>query len=435
MYSLRGCFTGFAEISHRNGEVLVVNRFIYSHIYRHNTCGKEVSILVLDAQSQRDNVVTFLRDIIRIPSTSTKEKEVVLRIKEEMEKVGFDEVIIDKIGSVAGRIGHGPVKILYDSHIDTVGVGDRASWDYDPFEGKFEKGIVYGRGASDNKAAIATMVYAGKLIKEKGLEDKITLWVLGSVQEEDCDGLSIKYFVENVFKPDFVVLGECTNLDIYRGHRGRMELSISTSGKSCHASAPDRGENAIYKMANFIKGIEELNERLKHDDFLGKGTIAVTMVECKTGSLNTVPDSCTIYLDRRLTVGETKETTVSELKEIVGDNATIDVLQYNTPSHTGLVIDIEKYYPTWVLEENHVLVQAGAEAARQIRGSEPLIDKWVFSTNGITTMGRMGIPTIGFGPSEERFAHSTDDQVTVEHLVKAMEFYTLFPEILAQRVN
>lgn len=379
--------------------------------------------------------VQFLRDIIKIPSRSCEEERVVKRIKEEMEKIGFHEVIIDKIGNIAGRIGNGPVKILYDSHIDTVDIGSRDMWGFDPFKGKYENGIIYGRGASDNKAAIATMIYAARIIKKKNLDDKITLWILGSVQEEDCDGLAIQYFIENTFKPDFVLLGEATALDIYRGHRGRIELKVITEGKSCHASAPERGINAIYKMQPILKKIEELNENLPVDDFLGKGTVAVTSIECDTGSLNTVPDRCRIYLDRRLTDGETKQSAILELKKIVAGDGFIEIFKYNTPSYTGLKIETEKYFPAWKLDEDHLLVRTGIEAATIVRNKKPRVDKWIFSTNGVATMGRLNIPTIGFGPSEERFAHTTEDQVSIEHLKKAIEFYSIFPELLLKNLS
>jgi len=387
------------------------------------------------AKKYENDIVKFLRDIIAIPSTSCKEKEVVERIAKEMEKVKLDKVFIDDFGSVVGVIGNGKKKVLYDSHIDTVGIADPTAWKFDPFKGKYEDGIVYGRGASDNKAAIATMVYGMKIIKELGLESDVTLYSAGIVQEEDCDGLAVRSLIEDYgLKPDYVVLGECTNLDIYRGHRGRMEIKIVTKGVSCHASAPSRGDNAIYKMMPIVKGIEDMQPKLKDDKFLGKGTIAVTAIECKTGSYNVVPDECTIYIDRRLTVGETKETTIEELKSIKGaENAKIEILQYDSPSYKGFKKPVEKYFPTWVLPEEHELVKAGAKAAEMVRGSKPKIDKWVFSSDGVYTAGIAKIPTIGFGPSEEKWAHTVNDQVKVEHLVKAAAFYALFPSVLAPK--
>lgn len=389
------------------------------------------------AREYQDDAVAFLRDIIAIPSTSTNEKAVVERIADEMRKVGLQDVHFAPNGCVLGRIGSGPITILYDSHIDTVGIGDPAAWPHDPFQGKVENGIVYGRGASDNKMAIATMVHGARILKELGLDGAFTLWIVGVVEEESCDGWAVGDLIKTGHvKPDYVVIGETTNLDIYRGHRGRCEIKVTVKGVSCHASAPERGDNALYKMARIISGIEQLNERLAYDEFLGKGTIVASYLESKTPSLNAVPDEAVLYIDRRLTVGESAESAMAEIKALPGaEEATVELLRYNDPSWTGYEKDVPKDYPTWVLPEEHPLVQAGAYAAHQIRGEKPAISRWVFSTDGIATMGQLGIPTIGFGPGEEFYAHTVQDQVRIADLVTAMAFYAVFPQILTNRVE
>lgn len=389
------------------------------------------------AREYQDDAVAFLRDIIAIPSTSTNEKAVVERIAEEMRKVGLQDVHFAPNGCVLGRIGSGPITILYDSHIDTVGIGDPAAWPHDPFQGKVENGIVYGRGASDNKMAIATMVHGARILKELGPDGAFTLWIAGVVEEESCDGWAVGDLIKTGhIKPDYVVIGETTNLDIYRGHRGRCEIKVTVKGVSCHASAPERGDNALYKMARIISGIEQLNERLAYDEFLGKGTIVASYLESKTPSLNAVPDEAVLYIDRRLTVGESASSAMEEISALPGaEGATVELLRYSDPSWTGYEKDVPKDYPTWVLPEEHPLVQAGAHAAHLIRGEKPAISRWVFSTDGIATMGQLGIPTIGFGPGEERFAHTVQDQVSIDQLVTAMAFYAVFPQILANRVE
>lgn len=389
------------------------------------------------SESYRDDMTRLLRDMIRIPSTSCNERRVIERIKEEMEKVGFDEIRIDKMGNIIGRIGSGKTVIAMDAHIDTVDVGDFDLWKVDPFEGELKDGVIYGRGASDQEGGMASMVYAGKIIKELNLTGDYTFYVTGTVMEEDCDGLCWQYIIEqDEIKPDFVIITEPTNLNIYRGHRGRMELIVTTKGLSCHGSAPGRGINAIYKMVPIIEGIERLNENLKDDPFLGKGSIAVTQIFFKSPSQCAIPDECTIQLDRRLTVGENIELAVNEIKKLKGaEDATVDVLTYTKPSYTGLVYPTEKYYPTWLIDENHVLVQSAVETYKEMFSNEPKIDKWTFSTNGIATMGKFGIPTIGFGPGNEIFAHSPYDQIPVYHLVEACKFYTLLPQILLKNIS
>ncbi|SJZ91534.1 YgeY family selenium metabolism-linked hydrolase [Selenihalanaerobacter shriftii] len=387
-----------------------------------------------ESYKYEDEMVEFMRDIIRIPSESCEEKEVVERIKEEMEKVGFDEVEIDPMGNILGRIGSGDRIVAFDAHIDTVGVGNLDEWDWDPFEGKMEDGIIYGRGATDQEGAMVSMVYAAKVIKDLDLYDEFSLYFIGSVQEEDCDGLCWQYIInEDELEPELVVVTEPTNLNIYRGHRGRMEMEVITDGVSCHGSAPHRGVNSIYKMAPIIEGIEELNENLKDDDFLGKGTIAVTHVTNETPSLCAVPNKTKIHLDRRLTAGEDKELAVKQVEEVVAEadiEAEVRILNYDTPSYTDLVYETEKYYPTWVIEEEDDIVQSAVGAFEELFDEEATVDKWTFSTNGVSIMGRAGIPCIGFGPANEVYAHTVNDQIPVDHLLKAAAFYATYPEYL-----
>jgi putative selenium metabolism hydrolase len=391
--------------------------------------------LMAQAGSYRDDVTGFLRDIIAIPSPSCREKNVAERVVTEMNRLGYDEAFIDPMGNAIGRIGDGALKLVLDAHMDTVGIGDPGAWPHDPFTGKLDDGIVYGRGASDNKGAVAAEVYGGKLMKDRSLDGAdVTVYVVGTVMEEDCDGLALGYVLsETISDVNAVLLGECTNLAVYRGHRGRMEIRVTTKGSSAHASAPERGDNAVAAMAPVVTEIGSLNERLRNDDFLGKGTIAVTKIECDTASLNAIPDRCSIYLDRRLTEGETLDSAIEEVASLASaKNCAIEVLTYAEPAYTGLVLETEKYFPTWTLEVEHPLVRAGVSAAEIALGSSPSVDKWTFSTNGVSSAGRLGIPTIGFGPSEERWAHTVDDQCPVDHLVAAMAFYAALPTPVAE---
>jgi putative selenium metabolism hydrolase len=392
-------------------------------------------ILAQSGKYEKD-MIRFMRDLIAIPGESCQERAVVQRIKKEMQKVGFDSIKIDPMGNILGRIGKGKKIIAMDAHIDTVGIGSRKEWQWDPYKGKMEKGVIYGRGASDQRAAMVSMVYGAKVIKDLKLDGDYTLYVVGSVQEEDCDGLCWQYIInEDKLRPDCVVITEPTNLNIYRGHRGRMEIGVTTYGISCHGSAPERGRNAIYMMSRIALEIEKLNEQLKNDKFLGKGSVTISYIDCKTPSLCAVPNEAYIHLDRRLTRGETKASAIREVKAAIKragiKEYKVEVLKYDTPSYTGLRYPTEKYYPTWVLEEKHPLCKAAVKSFEEVFGKAPKIDKWTFSTNGIATMGMHKIPTIGFGPAHEIYAHSINDQVPVDHLVKAAAFYAEFPRTFA----
>ncbi len=373
----------------------------------------------------------FLRDIVAIPSLSGQEEAVVKRIAAEMEAVGFDEVKFDGLGNVLGRVGDGPRVIAFDAHIDTVDVTDRDQWTCDPFEGKLEDGRVYGRGAVDQKAGMAGMVYAAKLMKDLDLLEGCQVWMVGSVMEEDCDGLCWHYILEEgVLKPEVVVSTEPSHLTLTRGQRGRMEIRATARGVSCHGSAPERGENAATKLAPACAAIDALNDRLAHDDFLGKGTCCVTWFGVEGPSLCAVPDKAELHIDRRLTDGETRETAVREVEAALaeaGIDAEVWILNYEVPAWTGLVYPMEKYYPTWVMPEEHPAVQAGVAAHLAALGAEPTVSCWTFSTNGVSIKGLHDVPCIGFGPGEERFAHARDEYVPVEDVVKACAFYTAFP--------
>ncbi len=385
----------------------------------------------LDLARQNAGALTrFMQDIVSIPSLSAQEGPVVERMAAEMKRIGYDEVTVDPMGNLIGRIGSGPVKIAFDGHCDTVDVGNRSLWKRDPYGAVVENGILYGRGASDQKGGVASSIHAVALLKKAGLPKNATVYVVASVQEEDCDGLCWQYIVrEDKLKPDVVVLTEPTSLRIYRGHRGRMEIEVSTAGVSCHGSAPERGVNAVYKMGPIIRDIEQLNERLPPRAPLGKGTVTISQIRSTSPSLCAVADGCTIHLDRRLTVGETEETSVRELcalASVKAAGAKVTVLDYAVPSFRGLTYPTKKYYPTWELPDSAPPVRKAAAAYEATFSQKPEIGYWTFSTNGVATAGMFGIPTIGFGPGHEKHAHFPDEQIEIEHLVRAAAFYAGF---------
>ena len=383
------------------------------------------------AESYKPDITKFLRDMIAIPSESCDEEKVVLRIKEEMLKVGFDKVEIDPMGNVLGYMGHGEHLIAMDAHIDTVGVGNMDNWEFDPYLGFEDEENIGGRGGSDQEGGMASMVYAGKIIKDLGLEGDYTLLVTGTVQEEDCDGLCWQYIVEeSKIKPDFVVITEPTSCQIYRGQRGRMEIKVTTHGISCHGSAPERGDNAIFKMAPILLELEQLNHRLLDDDFLGKGTLTVSEVFFSSPSRCAVADGCSISIDRRLTDGETFESALEEIRQLPSvkeSGALVEMYDYARPAYTGLVYPTKSYFPTWVLNEDHVVTQSTVQAFEGLFEEKAVVDKWTFSTNGVSIMGRYNIPCIGFGPGHEDQAHAPNELTFKSELVKAAAMYAVIP--------
>lgn len=397
----------------------------------------DVAAVQAATASHQDDIITFLRELVAIPSMDSQIREVGLRAQTEMKKLGFDQVWFDSMGNTVGRIGNGPRKLLYDSHIDTVGIGDPAEWAWDPFIGKVENGRLYARGACDEKGSTPGMIYGLAIAHRLGLLEGWTAYYFGNM-EEWCDGIACHALVEHEgLRPDFVVIGEPTNMQIYRGHKGRVEMKVVAKGKSAHAASNHLGDNAIYKVLPIIDGISKLEPQLGDHPFLGHGKITVTDIHVETPSINAVPNQCTVYVDRRLTFGESAEAALDQVRALIppehrqkGD-VWVEMLRYEEPSYTGFVFPVDKYFPAWALEESHPLVQAGLETVQRIGLPAHTPGKWNFSTNGIYWMGKAGIPSIGFGPGEEETAHTVQDSVLLADVVKATEFYALLPAILA----
>lgn len=387
---------------------------------------------------ERD-MIKFLRDLIKIPGESANEGEVAKRIESEMKHLNYDNVYIDDMGNIHGVIGNGKHLIAYDGHIDTVGVGNMENWTFDPYGGFEDEVYVGGRGASDQRGGVASMVYAGKILKDLNLIDDFKLEVVGSVQEEDCDGLAWQYIINKLkLRPEFVVSTEATDGKIYRGQRGRMEIRIDVKGKSCHGSAPERGENAIYKMAPIILDLEKLNNNLKYDEFLGKGTLAVSEIFYTSPSRCAVADSCAISIDRRLTKGETKVSAFDEIGSLPSfkrADANISLYKYNKPSWRGYVYESECYFPTWVIDEENIACTSVISAFEKIFLKKPIVDKWTFSTNGVSIMGMLNIPVVGFGPGNESEAHAPDEKIKKIELSNCAALLSVLPKIYLDKIK
>ena len=424
------------------------------------------------AQAYGPDMTRFLRDMIAIPSESCEEKGVAHRIAEEMKKLGYDKVEFDALGNVIGWMGSGDKIIAIDSHIDTVGIGNRENWTHDPYEGYEDDKVIYGRGGSDQEGGMAAAAYGTKIMKDLGLIPE------GSVQEEDCDGMCWQSIVNEYFKGpedarnqiEFVISTEPTDGGIYRGHRGRMEIRVDMHGVSCHGSAPERGDNAIHKMAEVILNVRDLNENDAADDkeikglvkmldpkynpehwedarFLGRGTCTTSQIFFTSPSRCAVADSCSISIDRRMTAGETYQSCLKEIEDLpackkYAKDIKVSMYMYDRPSWTGHVYETEAFFPTWINKETAPHVQALVDAHHALWGTErigadekamstrtgrPLTDKWTFSTNGVSIQGRYGIPCVGFGPGAESQAHAPNEITWKQDLVTCAALYAAVP--------
>ncbi|MCL1905718.1 MAG: YgeY family selenium metabolism-linked hydrolase [Clostridiales bacterium] len=383
------------------------------------------------ADNHAPQMYRFLRDLIAIPGESCGEKKVIERIAREMKALEFDEIKVDGLGNVLGFMGFGERVIAFDAHIDTVGVGELANWRFDPYKGYETEQEIGGRGASDQLGGIVSACYGARIMRELDLiPENCRVLVTGTVQEEDCDGLCWQYIIEkDGIRPEFVVITEPTDGKINRGQRGRMEIRVEVTGVSCHGSAPERGDNAIYKMAEIILEVRELNERLACDPFLGKGTLAVSQSFYNSPSRCAVADMSAISIDRRLTWGETWQQALEEiagLPAVKKHEARVTMYRYDSPAYTGLVYPSDCYFPAWVLPEDHPALKAAVTAHSGLFG-QPLVDKWIFSTNAVSIMGRYGIPCLGFGPGFEAQAHAPNEMTEKAHLPRCAALYAAIP--------
>lgn len=370
------------------------------------------------------DLIDFTRELVRTRSYTGEEEKIIRLLQDKMTALGYDEVRVDAMGNLLGRIGSGGKTILFDSHVDTVAVSDATLWRHDPFGGVIEDGRLYGRGSVDMKSAAAASVYAGALAKKLGMIEDKTIYVSCTVMEEDCDGENLKHmFEETGIRPDYAVVCEPSDNRLVTGHKGKAQIAVKTKGVSAHGSAPEKGMNAIYEMADIIRRIDETAAGLTASGN-STGTLVASKISSTSESLNAVPFGCEIYLDRRLTMGETLETVRREMDAVIeGKRAGWEIGDLHRKSWTGMDISYHPFHPAWEISREHPLFTACADVIRAYTGAEPETDYWDFSTNAVTTTA-MGIPTIGLGPGEYKLAHMVDENCKVSQISDACALYT-----------
>jgi putative selenium metabolism hydrolase len=380
--------------------------------------------LVLNGSDAASELLAFAADLVRIQSYSGQEEPLARSIASRMEALGFDQVQIDRWGNVVGRVGQGERAILFDSHMDTVTVTDAEHWQVPPFSGAIAGGWLWGRGAVDMKSGLAASVYAAALARSQGLLEGKTVYVSGTVDEEYCDGEGLQHVLEALAQPPaYAVVCEPSSNLITTGHKGKAQVIIRTRGVSAHGSAPEKGVNAVYEMAEIIQRVERLNLELAQRDGR-RGTLVLSQISSQGVSLNAVPSACEIYLDRRTVVGETDETIRREMDRLTaGKNAAWEPGTLRRTTWTGEAITYQPLHTAWEIDLEHPLARAFIQACETVQGAAPqAFDYWDFSTNAVATV-RAGIPTIGFGPGEHKLAHMRDERCPVEQIVEACAVY------------
>lgn len=385
------------------------------------------------SERERLELTEFYRGAVRIRSYSDEEKEMAEYIVGKMKELGFDEAYIDRTGNAVGRIGCGPKVIHFDSHMDTVRADDAGSWAHDPFSADLdEEGWVWGRGSVDMKGGLCASIYAAAKAGREGLLDGLTVYVTGTVCEEYCDGVSLEHFYADTgVKPEFCVICEPSDDLITLGHTGKVQARITTHGVSAHGSAPEKGINAVYLMADIIKGTEQLNKTLSARE--GGGTVVLSDISCLSASLNAVPSRCQIYLDRRLRPGETTAQVHEELDALVaGKPADWEIGVLDRVSWTGERLTYHPEHEPWRIDRSHPLTLACDRAYELTYGGAPeKYDFWDFGTNAVAPIAR-GIPTIGFGPGQYKLAHMVDERCSLDKIHSACAFYTNLIELSAK---
>ena len=369
--------------------------------------------------------------MIQTPSVTGTEMNLVQFVRTKMINYGFDEVIIDKVGNVVGKINKNVEKgktVLFDGHLDTVAIPNRNSWKKEPFGAEFIDGKIYGRGSSDMKGALAAMIVAVAKIKESNTPHG-DIYVSGTIFEEIAEGFSLRYVID-VVKPDYVVIGEATSLKLNIGQRGRGEIKVETKGIPSHSANPERGVNAVTKMMKLLNEIASI--KCPTHPVLGKGELVLTdIISNPFPGASVVPASCTITFDRRLLVGETQEVVLLPIQEIIERlskqdckfEATAEIASMNIETYTGYKTLHERFAPGWLMDKNSEIVTKSFEALKKASDKDPIISCYSFCTNGSCSAGELNIPTIGFGPSEEYLAHIDDEYIEIEALDKALLGY------------
>lgn len=391
------------------------------------------------SNEQKDQVIYLCQELVKIQSYSGEEKKVAEKIEKYAHKNNFDEVSIDNMGNVLLTMNgedDGPT-ILFDGHIDTVPV-NIDKWDRSPFSGEIEEGKIHGRGSSDMKGAVSAMISATiNFASETNKNFPGKIVVSCSVHEERFEGVATRN-VSKIVNPDYVVIGEATNLNLNRGQRGRAEIVIETYGKSAHSSNPKEGINAVIHMTNLVKEINKLP--VTNNNVLGDGILELTdIISSPYPGASVVPSKCTVTYDRRLLVNETKESVLDPINKLIGklkrENNDFDAKAYYSSGedvcYTGEKIASERFFSAWLYDEDESFVQNTFNALKELN-EETELSHYSFCTNGSHFAGEKDIPTIGFGPSYEHLAHIDNEYIEIEQLLAATVGYSRIMAVLTK---
>ncbi len=375
------------------------------------------------------NCVDLLKELIKVRSFSGREGEAASLIKEYLSSAGIDKVFFDRLGNIVAEIkGSGSGVVVLEGHMDVVDPGDLSSWRTDPFTATVIDGKIYGRGAVDMKGAIAAQIQALSTLKELDVD----VYAIYTTHEETAEGVAFKHAINEGVgrRPDVVIIGEATSLNLGIGHRGRAVIEVSVFGLSAHASMPQEGINALVAAAEVIREVSRLTDRLGRHPKLGSETAVPTIIKCNSESPPRIPDFCEVLIDVRVVTGTTEESLISEFQSLCerflrngsARAVSVRVREDKLKFWTGAEVVAHEFFPAW-LNTNNKLIEHVLSAVRKSVNSGAREYVWSFSTDGVYSAGEAGIETIGFGPGDEKLAHKPNEYVSIKELEKAVRGY------------
>jgi putative selenium metabolism hydrolase len=388
------------------------------------------------AQERQSATTAFAQKIVQIPSLPGREGAVAAAISAEMQELGYDQVWTDEAGNMIGKIngGQGPV-VLLNGHMDHVDPGPAEGWPYPPFSGQIVDGELWGRGSVDMKGPVACMVYAASLFKQMGLTPPGDILMTVPVMEE-IGGLGTQYLTSHL-KADVAICGEPSRNILRRGHRGRVELQVIFKGRSAHASVPHLGQNPHYSAAAFLTKLPTIE--MIQEEGVGISTVVPTLYATDQRSPNVIPGEVNLILDWRNVPAETPEAIVSKVRNLLADcladddveRATVEITHITSTTYTGLEKTFPSIFPSFLLTEDNPFLQAAHAVLVNALGRDDGIDIWRFATDGGHLMVA-DIPTIGFGPGDERLAHTNQERISLAQMEEAVVAYAALILALAE---
>ncbi|MGQ9555534.1 MAG: M20 family metallopeptidase [Anaerolineae bacterium] len=395
-----------------------------------------MSKLLAIAESLSAQVTNFARRLVQTPSLPGQEREIAALVEAEMKVIGYDEIWRDAAGNVIGRLhgcgdGH---SVMLNGHMDHVDPGPLDAWQYPPYAGTIADDRLHGRGAADMKGALAAELYAVAVLKENGLLPVGDVLVAAVVQEE-TGGLGTQCLLEAGLRSDRAIVGEATNLQLTRGHRGRLEILATVEGRSVHASVPERGANPHYTVARFLERLREMP--LPSDPDFRSASVAPTIIAGDQASSNVTPGRLVLHLDYRNLPEEGADDITQRLRRLLaeclldGCTGNVEIERSRMATYTGYERVVPNAFPPFQLPADHPILTLARHALAELTGTKPNVGVWRFSTDGGHLM-EAGIPTIGYGPGEEHLVHTTHESIAVADLTQAAAGYAALCLALSQ---